>query len=78
MAKTEYIVFAEEITIGEASGTVYGIKCLKDGRVTAAASDITEDRAKIEAAVRLCTGLRLDPLQLADIAEDLAAEDFGT
>ena len=76
MRKTEYIVFSEEVTVGDSACTVYGIRCLQGGCVTASVSDITGDRAKVEAAARLCTSLRLDPLQLKDIAEDLSAEDL--
>ncbi len=76
MRDTKYLLFSEELTIGEDRCTVYGISCVRDGRVIASVPDITGDRAKAEAAAELCNRLGLDPLQLADIAEDTAPEDL--
>ena len=42
----------------------------------ASVPDITDDRARIEETAELCNRLRLDPLQLYDIAEDTAPADL--
>lgn len=76
MPETEYIVFAETVTADGEAHTVYGISCVREGRVVACAPDITPDRTRIEEAALLCNRLRLDPLQLKDIAEDTAPEDL--
>lgn len=76
MPETEYTVFAETVTADGGPHTVYGIRCVREGRVVACASDITADLAKIEKTALLCSRLRLDPLQLKDIAEDTAPEEL--
>ena len=76
MREMKYMVFAEEVTIGEDSCTVYGLKCVRGGQVIASVPDITDDRAMIEETAELCNRLRLDPLQLYDIAEDTAPADL--
>ena len=76
MREMKYMVFAEEVTIGEDRCTVYGLKCVRGGQVIASVRDITDDRARIEETAELCNRLRLDPLQLYDIAEDTAPADL--
>ena len=60
---------------------IYGIACVKEiggvSEVVASVPDVTCEREEAERLVDLCNDLKLSPLQLHDVVEDLLEKAWG-
>jgi len=51
--------------------TSYGIKAMRENEDIAFISDVSVNKAFVEALARCCTDLQLDPIHLFDVVEDV-------
>ena len=69
-----YTVKESKVRINEKTYLSYGISCTKNGSAVAEVDDISVDREAVEKLAGMCNDLKLDPMQLEDVAEDFVSE----